>query len=110
MEQGLKILRSYMAPCACRVRPNLRRTRLDLECFCGKLFSAWAGSIKSGNTRSCGCLQQAHYAKLRKLRGFKRGNQANRLRELDSVRDGFAESEMEFDGGAYRSALRWDEL
>lgn len=106
----LKVLRAYRHPAPTRRSPNLRKTRLDLECFCGKLFTAWAGSIQSGNTRSCGCLRKAHYAKMRKLRGFKRGNQASRLRELDSVRDDFAEPEMESDGGAYRSTLRWDEL
>lgn len=47
------VLRSRMVR---RVQPPTRRRCLCL-CECGRKFFAWAGSLKSGNTQSCGCIR-----------------------------------------------------
>ena len=47
------VLRSRIARLA---KPPTRRRCLCL-CECGRKFFAWAGSLKSGNTSSCGCVR-----------------------------------------------------
>lgn len=36
---------------------TMPRRRAMCRCACGKVFFAWAQHVKSGNTRSCGCLK-----------------------------------------------------
>jgi hypothetical protein len=47
------VLRSRMVRLA---KPPTRRRCLCL-CECGRKFFAWAASLKTGNTQSCGCLR-----------------------------------------------------
>ena len=35
-----------------------RKTMWECRCDCGKTLVVWAGALKNGNTKSCGCLRQ----------------------------------------------------
>ena len=39
-------------------RCGVFQRRLECVCDCGNVFVAWAGPLRAGNTKSCGCLRK----------------------------------------------------
>ncbi len=60
-------------------------TRCECECYCGKIFIARATRLKSGHTKSCGCLQKqgAHERFFQDLTGQRFGRLV--VIELDRI-------------------------
>lgn len=53
------------------VSPAGRKVRVvELRCFCGKIFTARLDSVKSGNTKSCGCLIKVNTGQANTKHGF----------------------------------------
>ena len=53
------------------ISPNGRKVRVaEFTCFCGNNFTARLDSVKSGNTKSCGCLVKENTGKANTKHGF----------------------------------------